>query len=317
MSANPEIPVVVFAYSRPDHFARLLLGLRTERIPRLIIYCDGPARPEIKEQVQRVRALARAVDWTALTLVERETNLGLGTSILSGVTEVLRDFESAIVLEDDLGLSAGMYNYLRQALIAYWNDPKVFSVTGWTHPLVTPKGVRDLPYFDPRAECWSWGTWRRAWIGMERSAKDLLAECRRRGIDPCSLGADLVEMAEIEKTRNIWAVRWCYHHLVNGGLCLRPPRTMIAHLGYDAFATNAPSAGAFDESPECSEAPPIPPTWPDAIEHPTCSNLWQRVYGAKPRLLTTGKKRVFTILRRFLPQSVRAAIRGLRRRYLF
>src|SRR5207253_2202266 len=112
------------------------------------------------------------------------------------------------------------------------------SVTGWTHPRVTPPDIGNRPFFDGRAECWVWGTWRRAWQGMDEDAMTLLRRCEQRGIDSYSYGADLVEMARHEQQRNIWAVRFLYLHILNRGLCLRPPRSLVDHTGFDADATN-------------------------------------------------------------------------------
>ena len=115
--------------------------------------------------------MLRAINWCEVVLCERESNLGLGRSILTGVTEVLGKYETVIIFEDDLICVPGTYEYLCAALDQYKDDDRVMSVTGWTHPLVTPSDVIDLPYFDGRAECWVWGTWARAWHGMEIKTK--------------------------------------------------------------------------------------------------------------------------------------------------
>jgi hypothetical protein len=96
--------------------------------------------------------------------------------------------------------------------------------------------------------------------------------------EPAGYGADLPAMAEVEQAQNIWAVRWLYHHLQHGGLCLRPPWSMVEHIGFDASATNAELATAW-ANPPLRPAPPIPPIWPAAVEHPACRSLW---YAAMP-----------------------------------
>ncbi len=54
--------------------------------------------------------MLRAIDWCKVVICERESNLGLGRSILTGVTEVLNNHESAIVHEDDLICVPGTYD---------------------------------------------------------------------------------------------------------------------------------------------------------------------------------------------------------------
>ena len=271
------VPVVLFAYARPAHLRRTLACLRENAVPRILAYADAPRTPAQREAVDEVRGILRAVDWTELTLVERKENLGLGVSILTGVEAALAEHQAVLVFEDDLECVPGTYAYLCAALEAYRDDPAVMSVTGWTHPRTTPRGV-ETPYFDGRAESWTWGTWRRAWKRMDRGASDLLLDCERKGIDPYRYGKDLVQMAAIERKRNLWAVRWLYQHILHGGLCLRPPRSLVNHFGLGEGATNA--GAAFEWTvPELLPCPPLPPVWPRAVEHPDCARLWREAYG--------------------------------------
>ena len=108
-----------------------------------------------------------------------------------------------------------------------------------------------------------------------------MRECRARGIDTYRYGADLPPMAEMEHKENIWAVRFLYHHILHGGLCLRPPWSMVEHIGFDAQATNASSAGMW-ANPPLKHRPPLPEQWPEPVEHPQCSKLWQQVCGIRP-----------------------------------
>jgi hypothetical protein len=276
------IPVALFAYARPDHLERTLECLRENKVPLIYAFSDGPRTVAQQSCVNRVREMLRAVDWCEMRLTERQENLGLGRSIITGVTEVLHDHDSVIVFEDDLTCVPGTYQYLSAALHHYQGDDRVMSVTGWTHPLVTPTEVTDLPYFDGRAECWVWGTWARSWTGMSTDAKSLMEQCRDQGIDIYKYGADLVGMAKVELALNIWAVRFLYLHMLRRALCLRPPWSMVEHIGFDERATNA-SDEIWLRNPPLRACPPIPSDWPLAIEAQECASLHQRVGGRPPQ----------------------------------
>ena len=270
------IPIILFAYARPDHLRQTLDCLQENHVPLIYAFSDGPRTPEKASAVAQVRHMLRAIDWCEVVLCERETNLGLGRSILTGVTEVLSKHEAAIIFEDDLVCVPGTYNYLCATLEHYRADPRVMSVTGWTHPAVTPNDVTDQPYFDGRAECWVWGTWKRAWQGMQEDAQTLLQKCKAGGIDVYCYGADLPAMAEVELQQNIWAVRFLYWHILNRSLCLRPPYSMVEHIGFDAEATNTKSE-LWLKNPPLNPCPPIPAEWPTPIEHPLCGRLHQNI----------------------------------------
>lgn len=285
-------PVVLFAYARPDTLERTLAGLRANDIPRLYAYCDGPRSDSDTVGVREVRKILRGVDWTEITIIERAHNLGLGRSIRAGVTEVLSRHEAALVWEDDLECVPGTYRYLAAALEHYRSDSKVMSVTGWTHPRITPRDVVDRPYFDPRAESLLWGTWRRAWRGMHHDAATFVAAMRRLGIDPARVGDDVLAMASVERERNIWAVRWLCLHLLNGGLCMRPPRSLVEHIGLDHRASNAGGDESWAHG-ELGPAPTIPAIWPDAVENPQCAPLWRTAGAPKARSPLWFARRLF------------------------
>lgn len=290
------VPVALFAFVRTDVLARTLGALRDNGVRLIHAFSDGPRRPDQAPAVEAVRAMLRAIDWAEVRLTERPENLGLGRSIRAGVAQVLAEHERVIVFEDDLVCAPGTYDYLCAALERYRDETRVLSVTAYTHPRVVPRGVR-APYFDGRAECLVWGTWRRAWDGMEKDAMTLLRDAQARGLDPGRYGDDLVEMARAEQARNIWAVRWSYLHLAQRGLCLRPPVNLVAHIGLDALATNAANDHRW-AAPVATAAPAAPIAWPAPEEHPDCARLWRRACGARGLLLARIEGAVGALLRR-------------------
>lgn len=272
---RPPVPVVLFAHARPAHLARVLACLRENRIPLLLAYADGPKGEHDAPAVQAVREQLRAVDWCERHLVERPANLGLGRNILAGVTEVAAAADTFIVWEDDLICSPDTYRWMCAALRHYEADPRVRSVTAWTHPRVTPPDLADRPYFDGRAECWVWGTWARGWQGMrDETAREKMALAEARGIAPAAYGADLPRMARDEQARNLWAVRWLYHHLAHGGLCLRPPSSLVDHIGAGPAATNARFVDDW-RNPRLAAAPSLSQAWPEPVEDPDCRRRWR------------------------------------------
>ena len=113
---------------------------------------------------------------------------------------------------------------------------------------------------------------------MERPAREMVEDCRRAGIDPYKYGADLVRMAAVEQRRNLWAVRWTYHHILRGGLCLRPPHSMVDHVGLGGGATNVGPDPQWSQ-PQLAPCPKLPAVWPPSVEHPDCARLWREAAG--------------------------------------
>jgi hypothetical protein len=267
-------PVVLFTYARPDHLGRVLACLKANQVPLIWVFSDGAKGPGDEAPVAAVRDRLRQVDWTELRITERSENWGLGRNVLRGVTEVVEEFSQFVVWEDDLICVPGTYAWVVRALQRYRDEDAVMSVSAWTHPRITPAAVTDQPYFDARADCWVWGGYARSWQGMDETALAKMAAVTITGMAADAYGADLPEQAADEGRKNIWAVRWLYHHFQHKGLCLRPPWSMVEHIGFDV-ATNASGATEW-VNPPLREAPAVPDRWPEVIEAATCQSLWQQ-----------------------------------------
>jgi len=315
MSRGPApIPVALFAYARPAHLTRVLACLKENRVPLIYAFADGAKGPADVSRVTETRRLLRQIDWADVRLTERTENLGLGRSVLAGVDEVAAKHDSFIVWEDDLICVPGTYEWVCAALRHYADAPRVMSVSAWTHPRVTPPDVGDQPYFDARAECWVWGAWARSWAGVSgETAVEKMRLAARRGVAPGAYGADLPQQAAYEQKRNVWAVRWLYHHFLLGGLCLRPPWSMVEHIGFDAMATNA--AGSVEwANPPLRPVPPQPSNWPVVAENPLCRGLW-RAANPSVKLSTRVAHKLARstrgLLKAVTPEPVRSRLRVL------
>src|SRR5437762_11491015 len=84
-------PIILFVYNRPEHTHRTLAALAANQAAinsDLIVYADGAKKPQHRASVQAVRDLVRRTDgFKSIEIVERESNLGLANSIISGVSE--------------------------------------------------------------------------------------------------------------------------------------------------------------------------------------------------------------------------------------
>src|ERR1022692_2814286 len=99
-------PIALFVYNRPEHTRRTLTYLEKNLLAddsRLFIFSDAAKTEEDKAKVEQVRQLVKEVTgFKSVKIIVRKENLGLANSIISGVTQLVKEYGKVIVFEDDL-----------------------------------------------------------------------------------------------------------------------------------------------------------------------------------------------------------------------
>jgi len=247
-----KAPVAFFAYRRPLHALKSLESLSLcegAGESELFIYCDGAKGEKDGKDVEETRRAVKSKKWCGrVHVIERDKNMGLADSIISGVTELVERHGRVIVLEDDLVLSPQFLNYMNGALEFYDGVPKVMHISGYMFPV---KGEIPETFFYRSASCWGWATWKRAWDKLEPDPKKLLSrftdkvmvrEFNVRGA--MNSYQTLKENAE-GKIRT-WAARWYASVFLAGGLCLHPGSSLVNNIGHDGTGVHCGKTDAFD-----------------------------------------------------------------------
>jgi hypothetical protein len=265
-------PIVLFVYNRLDHTRRTLEALATNPLAiesDLIIYADGPKKPEHQDSVQAVREFVRnVVGFKSIAIVERAANLGLANSIIAGVSEVCAARGRAIVVEDDLVVSRDFLTFLNAGLDRYQNEESVLQISGYSYPAHDRSTSQS--FFLPMVSCWGWATWSRAWAefdsgmsALTRLDGDSVAR-RRFNVDDTY---DYYGMACQQRSGKIdsWGIRWQLSLFARGGLVLYPRGSLVYNSGTDASGTHGMGQTAFQREPGSRIYEIGPMTWPATI----------------------------------------------------
>jgi len=244
-------PIAVFAYNIPRHLQRTLNALKSNReasLSELFIFLDG-AKEHNLEQVKEVEQIARSIEGFAkITVIKQQKNIGLAQNVISGISHVLTEFETVIVLEDDLMPSPFFLQYMNDGLKIYHHDKKVASIHAYVHPLKPP-----LPQtsFLKYPNSWGWATWRRAWVIFEEDGTKLLAQLQNQKLTKefdfnGNYRFTRMLQRQIEGKNNSWAIRWYASVFLNDMLCLYPENSLIKDFGNDGSGENCFNDSIFD-----------------------------------------------------------------------
>jgi Glycosyl transferase family 2 len=246
-------PVVLFVYRRPDHLARVLDSLAANKEACnsiLYIFSDGPRDETTAGDVARVRTMIRDLrNFAHIQIVHRENNFGLARNITEGVTQVLRDHERVIVLEDDIVVGKYFLQFMNDALTLYRDEKRVASITGYCYPVTLPV---EATFFIRGAECWSWATWRDRWATFNRNGSELLAGLYAKNLAYEFDYAGAMYFTQMLKDQiagrvDSWAIRWHASCFLRELLTLYPGRPLVQNIGFsDPRATHASNTRTYD-----------------------------------------------------------------------
>lgn len=247
-------PIVLFTYNRPLHLVQTLDALASNNEAKesiLYVYCDGAKDGASADQLKLIETVRAVVGkehrFKEVKVVEQKVNLGLAESVMTGVSAVIEKHGRAIVLEDDLVTSPFFLRYMNEGLDLYETESSVACIAGYIYPV---KGKLPETFFIKGADCWGWGTWKRAWDEFEKDGKKLLAELEEKKLTRAfdfdgSYPYTGMLKSQNEGTINSWAVRWYASSFLKNRYCLYPGKSLVQNIGIDGSGTH--SGGSSDK----------------------------------------------------------------------
>lgn len=234
-------PIALFVYNRPEHTRRTVEALRANDLARqsdLFVFADGPKNDSGALAVKAVRDLMRTIDgFKSVTITERERNLGLSKSVISGVTQLCNEYGRAIAVEDDLLTAPDFLSFMNRALQRYALEPKIFSIGGFNFSLSVPEDYTYDAYCTYRSISWGWGTWKDRWEKADWNVPDYASFSRDKNQQRLFNrgGEDLTAMLALQMAGKIdsWSIRWDYVHFQHSALALLPVVSRVCNIGFD------------------------------------------------------------------------------------
>ena len=271
--ATTSSPIALFAYNRPDHVLRTISALQANPLARkslLYVFSDGPKDSQNMGKVEAVRrTLKHITGFEKVCVREQPSNLGLATSIIRGVTELVEAYGRVIVLEDDLIVAPGFLTFMNQALERYEYKPRVMQVSGYMFPVEQPTRLGET-FFSRVPTSWGWGTWGRAWkrfnVDSATILEDLQLPDRRKAFNLNGAYPYFEHLTQQAKGKlDVWGVRWYASMFAAGGLCLYPGQSLVRNIGMDGSGVHGHRVSHFDVDLSDVNAW----TFPDVIEEST------------------------------------------------
>ncbi|EMJ56349.1 glycosyltransferase, group 2 domain protein [Leptospira interrogans serovar Valbuzzi str. Duyster] len=302
-------PIALFVYNRPEHTKRTIDSLSNNDYAEqseLFVFCDGPKPNTNMDKIREVRSIVKqATGFKKVIVYEKENNVGLAKSIISGVTELVTKHGKIIVLEDDMITSKYFLTYLNHGLEYYENSNQVVSIHAYRLPFTakTPE-----TYFLRGADCWGWATWKRGWdlfeIDGQKLLDKLISEKLIYQFDmQGSYPYTQMLKDQIAGKNDSWAIRWYASTFLQNKLTLYPARSLVFNIGLDASGTHCEVTNEYDvdlssipiriETIQIEENVYIRNLYRDYFRKLSQSDLRTRIFGRLKQLLERIKTRIW------------------------
>ena len=254
-----ETPVAIFIYNRPEHTEKLINAISGFQFKNLIFIADGPKSIADQTNCSRARELV-IKDWGChVDYVMSDVNLGCRNRVVTGLDFVFKNYESAIILEDDCIPAPSFFNFCEIMLKRYEKKHQILMACGTV--LVEPKDYEYSYFFSQIPHIWGWATWRDRWqkypkwIGDHQKFYKL--EKQKGSIPEPFLWSLCNNLKKIEAgDLDTWDFQMTYLGLSQELLSVFPNKNLISNIGFDEKATHTKRvsilsnmySGKFDEN---------------------------------------------------------------------
>ena len=231
-------PIALFTHANPDRVAATIDSLRAcdeARLSVLTVFCDGAGSPAEAQDVARVREIVAAVDgFRDVVVVECPEYVGRSRLLAEGVSKVVSEHDSVIVVEDDLVVSPSFLRFVNDGLDAYADEESVVSICGYSYRI---RPTMPETYFLPGAHCWGWATWRRGWNLYRNNADELASEIMETGMIHAFDGGGAEPLTRLlaqsePDDDSTWSLCWMAAATLGRRMTLHPGRSLVRHVDY-------------------------------------------------------------------------------------
>lgn len=240
---NPEAPVLLITFNRPDTTIEVFKKIKEAKVKKLYFFNDAPRKNnfEDKEAREKIRKIVEMVDWDCeLHTWFSEKNLGCGPGPSSAISWALNKEDRIIILEDDCVPAMPFFDYCNELLEKYKDDTRIWLISGNNY--TEEKKVADYDYFFSKyGHSWGWATWKRCWEHFDLEMKKFPQYYKqKRYYDAYNTKQEAEFFTKKQKSifddktklSHIWDFQAGFMIRSNGGICINPRKNLVKNIGY-------------------------------------------------------------------------------------
>jgi hypothetical protein len=245
-SAALEVAVVLVIYRRPHLVRELLRCLQAVRPAKIWIVADGPSasapRAEQDLCLSAREEAEKGILWPCeVRPIYSGANMGLRRRVETGLNEVFRAEDEAIILEEDCQPRPDFFPFVQTMLKHYRHVDQVAAVSG---NCFLPKWVslETSYYFSRYFHVWGWASWARAWRDPsspgspwpERGYEAIFPDSKMDEAQYWNRIFQRMSSGQIQS----WAYPWMARQWAQGRCFITPAQNLVVNHGFGLDGTN-------------------------------------------------------------------------------
>ena len=155
-------PIALFCFNRIDTLKLCIESLKfcPESISSdLIIFSDAWRNEEERHKIEYIRLYIKNIEgFKSIRIIYREENFGVDYNIIRGIQQMSHEYDSFIVVEDDLVVSNQFLRFMNAGLDHFKSFEKVLTLSAFNYVKIPKNYIWDC-YFAQRTNPWGWATW--------------------------------------------------------------------------------------------------------------------------------------------------------------
>jgi hypothetical protein len=174
-----------------------------------------------------------------LKVLRQDKNLGVGVGVISAIDWFFGEVECGHILEDDLLVSSGFFQFSRTCLTSFAQDSRVMMVSGTE--ITGQWRDQSAILWSNYPMIWGWSTWRDRWIVMRAGLLTRKTSNVHNFPSPTncywSIGANRVLDGKVDT----WDTPLAAEFMIRGWLSVIPPVNLVSNFGDDGNASHTQS----------------------------------------------------------------------------
>ncbi len=253
-------PVIITLYNRPSHTNQLfesILNSQKYKKFKFYVFCDGPKSKNDNLKIKEIKKILNLYkNRLKIKCFFRKKNTGLLKNITSSISYILKKYDKAIILEDDLIINKNFFNFMEMALKKYANHNKILQISGYSYPIAKVKSH----HFLSLTSCWGWGITAQNWRDFSKFLKNKKLISKHFNL----IKNDKILKAKFNYNNsynyfsllkkslsnkvNSWGIIFYLYLFVNQKFTFFPNHSLVKNRGFDGSGNHRSESNVFNRS---------------------------------------------------------------------